>query len=185
MSGCTTGLLTNRHLCASYRRVGSGMSQPSLIKTPAASSAVSGFLTAEGPNCRISLIQTTSLSQRWMSQFKSICADWSFGSGRGFRASSVAGGGLNRSNRLTISVVLPGRGQFLRWVGPDRRVKYQNVGWIALQPLGFCIRAEVNSDDDAVLLGCGSRWSVVGERIERLDAVHTASGVRRWIVHYF
>src|SRR5262249_48883042 len=127
-----------------------------------------------------------SLAHLWI-QSSIRCADWSFGSGRGFCASSVAGGGdscPNRSNRFVIAVVLPGRGQFLRWVGPDRRFIYQNVGRIALQPLGSCICDEVNFDDEATLLGCGMLGAWVGERIERLDAVHTASGVRLRIVHY-
>src|SRR5262249_61141989 len=91
-----------------------------------------------------------------------------------------------RSNRLTISVVLPGREQFSRCIGSSRHryVVYQNVGWIALQSLGPCICAEVNSDDETFLLVCGMLGALVGECIECFDAVHTAAGVRLRIVHY-
>src|SRR5262249_59911023 len=118
--------------------------QPSRVKASAASIAVFGSLRAEGPNCRISFIQTMSLSQRWMSQSKSFCA------GRGSWGFSADGGTIvaKRSKRLTISVVLPGRGQFLRWVGSDRhrRFVYQNVGGIGLQPLCPPIGAPVDTD---------------------------------------
>src|SRR5262249_1343861 len=81
-------------------------------KTSAASITLFGFLSELGPYCRTSLMQMVSLVQRWI-QSSIRCADWSFGSGRGFSVSLVVGGGdscPNRSKRLTISVVLPGRG---------------------------------------------------------------------------
>src|SRR5262249_47165080 len=69
-------------------------------------------------------------------------------------------------------------------VGPRRHVVYQNVGWIGLQPLGLCIGAEVNFNDEATLLGYGMLGTRVGERIERLDAVYATPSVRLRIVHY-
>src|SRR5262249_20236151 len=129
-------------------------------------------------------IQTMSLSQRWMSQSKSICADWSFGSGRGFCASLVAGGGLNRSKRFTIAIVLPGREQFLWCVGSSRRryVVFQNVAGIRLQPFGSCVRGKIDPDVK-FLLGCGMSGVLVGERVESFNGVHDMPCVGLGVIH--
>ena len=62
---------------------------------------------------------------------------------------------------------------------PNLRLDFNDIGWVAFQTFGPCVRAKVNANHDALLLGCGL-WSVgrpvVGRGMNRTTGLSTSTG---------